>query len=134
MSKIFDSIEVSQDVKNFVDNSFAISNKILSVLDAKKMTQKDLALLMGKKESEISKWLTGMHNFTLKSIAKIEAALEEKLLYLPDQIKQPRLTKFVPVVVTKIVNIKENHLNYTKRENLEEGKKPNLISEGIEAA
>jgi transcriptional regulator with XRE-family HTH domain len=39
------------------------------------MTQKDLADLLGKKESEISKWMTGTHNFTIRSIAKIERAL-----------------------------------------------------------
>ncbi len=39
------------------------------------MTQKDLANLLGKKESEISRWMTGTHNFTLRSIAKIEKAL-----------------------------------------------------------
>ena len=40
------------------------------------MTQKDLADLLGKKESEISKWMTGTHNFTIRSIAKIESALD----------------------------------------------------------
>ena len=42
---------------------------------SKNMTQKNLADMLGKKESEISKWMSGTHNFTLKTIAKIESVL-----------------------------------------------------------
>lgn len=36
--------------------------------------------MVGKKESEVSKWLTGTHNFTLKTIAKISAVLGEPIV------------------------------------------------------
>lgn len=62
-------------VKREIDLSFYVVNKIAEILQLKGMTQKDLANLLGKKESEISKWMTGTHNFTLRSIAKIEKAL-----------------------------------------------------------
>jgi hypothetical protein len=35
---------------------------------------------MSKRESEISKWLGGGHNFTIATIAKIEVALGEDIL------------------------------------------------------
>jgi hypothetical protein len=35
---------------------------------------------MGKKPSEVSKWLTGMQNLTLKSIIKMELALGVELI------------------------------------------------------
>jgi len=80
MSAIFESIKISDEVKRFVDHSFEIINKIYEILEKQGKTQRDLANLMGKKESEISKWMQGTHNFTLKSIAKIESVLGEKLI------------------------------------------------------
>ena len=50
------------------------------VLKAKNLTQKDFAQRLHKRESEISKWLTGRHNFTIQTIAKIETTLGCKLI------------------------------------------------------
>jgi transcriptional regulator with XRE-family HTH domain len=88
MSKIFESIQVSDEVKRFVDHSFDVVNKIHELLEKNGKTQRDLANLMGKKESEISKWMQGTHNFTLKSIAKIESVLGESLFEVlkPDEV------------------------------------------------
>ena len=85
MSAIFESIQVSDDVKRFVDHSFDIVNKIYEILEKQGKTQRDLASLMNKNESEVSKWMQGTHNFTLKSIAKIESVLGEKLIVAPKQ-------------------------------------------------
>ena len=46
----------------------------------KNLSQKDLAHLLNKRESEISKWLTGRHNFTTQTIARIQAALHCDLI------------------------------------------------------
>ena len=62
-------------IKREIDLSFYIVDRISEILQLRGMTQKDLADLLGKKESEISKWMTGTHNFTIRSIAKIERAL-----------------------------------------------------------
>lgn len=64
----------------FVDYTFDLSNRIQFLLDKNSMDQKDLAKALGKNESEISKWLSGSHNFTLKTIARIEDVLGDKLL------------------------------------------------------
>jgi transcriptional regulator with XRE-family HTH domain len=72
--------KIPQETKDFVDHSFAIADRIYEILEAKGMEQKDLANALGKKESEISKWLTGTHNFTLKTIAKIERFLGESII------------------------------------------------------
>ena len=73
----------------------AIAAAIYDALQARKMTQKDFAKLMGKQESEISKWLSGRHNFTLKTIVKIELELGVKLLKVvehPQADTQPQET------------------------------------------
>ena len=53
---------------------------IHEVLSKKGLTQKDLAKQLHKRESEIFKWLTGRHNFTIQTIAKIETALDCQLI------------------------------------------------------
>ena len=75
MTKFFDKIPIPEEAKNFVDKSHEIGDEILSILQKQGKTQKDLAELLGKKEPEISKWLSGTHNFTLKTITKIETVL-----------------------------------------------------------
>jgi len=37
----------------------------ISTFGGKKMTQKDLAVAKDKSEAEVSKWLSGLHKFTL---------------------------------------------------------------------
>lgn len=113
MSAIFDSIQVSDEVKRFVDHSFDVVNKIHELLEKQGKTQRDLANLMGKKESEISKWMQGTHNFTLKSLSKIESVLGENLIEILTEDK---------VVVKKRVAVfyqnfmKQNELLFKKRE------------------
>ena len=60
--------------------SFGIAERIIEILKKNNLTQKDLARKLHKRESEISKWLTGRHNFTMQTIAKVETALGCKLI------------------------------------------------------
>ena len=63
--------------------SFAIAERIDYLLKKKRMSQKDLAKKMGKQESEISRWLTGRHNLTTKTIARISTVLGENVISIP---------------------------------------------------
>ena len=60
--------------------SFAVSDKIHKLLSNKGMTQKEMAKKMGKTEAEVSVWLSGQHNFTLRTLAKISVVLGEDLI------------------------------------------------------
>ncbi len=53
------------------------------------MTQREFATLMGKAESEISRWLTGSHGFTTTTLVKIEAVLEEPVVEVIKERPQP---------------------------------------------
>ena len=57
-----------------------LPERISEILKAKGLTQKDFARLLNKRDSEISKWLRSRHNFTTQTIARIETALDSKLL------------------------------------------------------
>lgn len=72
--------KVPNDVKIEIDMSFAIADKIDAALKDQHITQKQLAKKMGKSEAEVSRWLGGTHNFTLRTIARISDALGIQLL------------------------------------------------------
>lgn len=82
-----------EDVKIFVDLYADLTVRINQLLREKKITRKQLADNLDKKPSEISKWLGGDHNFTLRSIAKLQAELGEPLLVVP---KRPARREFIP--------------------------------------
>lgn len=67
--------DIPNELKVQIDLSFAIADKIASVLKERGMTNKEFAKLVGKTEAEVSRWLGGTHNFTLKTIARISSAL-----------------------------------------------------------
>lgn len=69
--------------KIYIQKNLAISNQISKYLYSKEWTQKEFAAKLGKHESEISKILSGLHNITLKSIAKMEAVIGEDIILTP---------------------------------------------------
>lgn len=71
---------IPKDISRELDLSTDIALRILEIIENRKMSQADFAKAMGKKESEISKWLGGGHNFTISTIARIEAVLGEDIL------------------------------------------------------
>ena len=73
---------IPEEQKAEFELSFGIAERISEILKMKNLTQKDFANQLHKRESEISKWMTGRHNFTMQTIAKIEIALGCKLIIL----------------------------------------------------
>ena len=72
--------QVPPETQLFVDLSFNVADRIDAALKERGMTQKQLAQAMGKTENEVSRWVGGTHNFTLKTIAKISSFLQVDLL------------------------------------------------------
>jgi transcriptional regulator with XRE-family HTH domain len=75
--------ETPEDVKIFVRKYGDIVVRIHQILRENGVSQKMLAEQLQKSPSEISKWLSGGHNFTLKSLAKLEAELGKEIIYVP---------------------------------------------------
>lgn len=75
--KLFDEClaEIPAEVKQEISISFAIANRIDELLKEQHLTQKEFAKQIGKTPAEVSRWLSGTHNFTLKTIALISNAL-----------------------------------------------------------
>lgn len=74
-------------IERFVEKNLAIVDKIVSVLKERNIKKKEFAKMLDKKPSEISKWLTGQHNLTLKSITKMEEALGVNLINIEPEIE-----------------------------------------------
>ena len=72
--------KVSPEVRRRVDLSFLIVDRIHTILEERGLRQKDLASMLDKNESEISKWMRGTHNFTIETISQIENVLGVHIL------------------------------------------------------
>lgn len=77
----------SPDIERYIDINLDISEQVMEHLEKKGWTQKDFANQLGKSEAEVSKWLSGIHNLTLKSISKMEAVLGEHIIMTPKEAK-----------------------------------------------
>ncbi|OFY39338.1 MAG: hypothetical protein A2X18_07230 [Bacteroidetes bacterium GWF2_40_14] len=84
-SKVADRIlaKTPKDVEIFIRLHADITVRVNQLLKEKGYNQKQLAAKLDKSPSEINKWLKGDHNFTLKSIAKLQAELGDIILYVP---------------------------------------------------
>ena len=65
-----------------VDLSFDIAKRINDILERKGWLQADFARAAGKKEAEISKWMSAHCNFSLRTVALIEGVLGESILFV----------------------------------------------------
>lgn len=74
---------VPEETKAEFELSYKVAERLSYVMRMKGMTQRELAEKLGKRESEISKWLSGRHNLTLHTIARIQLAIGENLIDIP---------------------------------------------------
>lgn len=72
--------ESTKEVKLYVNYRIDISLRIFDIMKEKNISVKELSKLTGKSQSTVRNWLVPINNFTIKTIATIEAALGEKLI------------------------------------------------------
>lgn len=84
-SKIFEEAleQIPQGVNIYVQKYVDLTKRINEILEKKSMSRKEFAKELGKAGPQISKWLNGEHNLTLRTISEMEAVLEEDLLVIP---------------------------------------------------
>ena len=78
--------ETSPEMKKQMELSVAIANRIYAILEQRGLSQKEFSRMLGKTETEVSRWLSGMHNLTISTIAKIATVLDEDIISVPDAI------------------------------------------------
>lgn len=72
--------QVPPEIKEEVNLSFAISNKIDSLMHERGLSKKQLADQLGRRPSEITRWLSGQHNFTVSTLAKLSAFFGKSII------------------------------------------------------
>ena len=115
------------DVDLFVDLYADLVVRINQLLLENGLSKKELADKLDKRPSEISKWLGGEHNFTLRSLAKLSAELGEPLLEVPKRKTQSRFEEDGYVVRV------HTFVSYTKIDTKTAGKKWQLAIESEES-
>lgn len=95
--------ETPEETKIFAKLYADIVVRVNQLLKSKGLSQKDLADKLEKRPSEVNKWLIGEHNFTLRSLAKLEAELGESIINVP-QRKSIGTKKHVTVYKNNTIN------------------------------
>lgn len=75
--------DMPEDIKLFSRIYADLITRIGQALNEQHLTKSDLAHKLDKRPSEISKWLNGDHNFTLKSLCKLQVELGISLIDIP---------------------------------------------------
>ncbi len=81
-SELMDEIyqNIPQSTFDFVSNRMILASRINETIKSRGWSQKQFADEMGKKPPEISRWLSGTHNFTTDTLWHIEQVLGIRLL------------------------------------------------------
>jgi ribosome-binding protein aMBF1 (putative translation factor) len=83
-SPILTKLAINAPIKTVenVSKQMALAVRIDDAVKAKGWSKKEFANQMGKKPPEISRWLSGCHNFTTDTLWKIEEVLDIRLIML----------------------------------------------------
>ena len=64
---------IPPEVDRDVEMQMAVSNRIYDLMTARGLSKAEFARAIGKRPCEITKWLSGQHNFTLKTLALLSS-------------------------------------------------------------
>jgi antitoxin component HigA of HigAB toxin-antitoxin module len=72
--------EISPEDRAQTRLSFEISNKLYILMQERGLSKKQLANAIGKSPSEVTRWLSGEHNFTIATIGMLSAFFGEPII------------------------------------------------------
>ena len=61
------------EIKEETKLEFDVSDRIYDLMQERGLTKKQFADALGKRPCEITKWLSGQHNFTLSTLGMLSA-------------------------------------------------------------
>lgn len=64
---------VPERMQQETDLSFAISDRIFALMQERGLSKKQFADSLGKRPCEITKWLSGQHNFTIATLGMLSS-------------------------------------------------------------
>lgn len=60
--------------------SFAISDRIYELMQERGLSKKQFADALGRRPSEITRWLSGQHNFTIATLGMLSAFFGQPII------------------------------------------------------
>ena len=60
--------------------SFQISNRLDALMQERGLSKKQFAEVIGKRPSEITRWLSGEHNFTISTLAMLSTFFGQPII------------------------------------------------------
>lgn len=72
--------DITPEERAEVRLSFQISNRLDFLMKEKGLSKKQLADAIGKRPSEITRWLSGEHNFTISTLAMLSTFFGQPII------------------------------------------------------
>ena len=94
---------IPEKTKENISKRMGLAAQIDDALQKRGFTNQEFAFMMGKKPSEISRWLSGTHNFTTETLWEIERVLNIQLLTSskPYEVHETDLKAYIVCEVEK---------------------------------
>ena len=64
---------IPEPIMKETELSFEISDRIFELMNERGLSKKQFADALGRRPSEITKWLSGQHNFTIATLGMLSA-------------------------------------------------------------
>lgn len=111
-SEQFDSLnefmaQIPFKTKRRVEVRVRIANRIEDTLVKRGISKSKFAKMVERSPSEITRWLSGDHNFTIDTLSDIEDALKVRLLCIRDE------HSIVVVGAVQMMNVSSRQINMT---------------------
>ena len=71
---------IPDEIHKEVDMEMAVSNRIYELMQEKGLSKAEFARIIGKRPCEITKWLSGQHNFTLSTLAMLSSFFGQPII------------------------------------------------------
>lgn len=92
---------VPADIQQEVDLEVVISNRINELMEQRGLSKLEFAQALDKRPSEVTKWLSGQHNFTIRTISLLSAFFGESIIEISHQPKTYKTYEADPMVAAE---------------------------------
>lgn len=104
--------QTSPEINKQVDLCVVVANRVYELLEDRGMSQRDFARALDKTETEVSRWLSGTHNLTIATIAKMATVLGDDIITATSDNR--RETYKYPDADAEVSMVAENVVEYAK--------------------
>ena len=72
--------EIPREKREETRLSFAISNRLAALMSERGLSKKQFADAIGKRPNEVTRWLSGEHNFTIATLAMLSTFFDQPII------------------------------------------------------